>query len=122
MGELKTHKDLDVWKESIDLAKDMYKLTGQFPKEELYNLTSQIRRCAVSIPSNIAEGAARKSKKEFINFLYVALGSCAELETQLIISKELGFIVDETVTFENIEKIKRKILGLIRYLKNKSEL
>jgi four helix bundle protein len=104
MGELKTHKDLDVWKESIDLAKNMYKLTGQFPKEELYNLTSQIRRCAVSIPSNIAEGAARKSKKEFINFLYVALGSCAELETQLIISKELGFIVAETVTFENIEK------------------
>jgi len=116
-----THKDLDVWKESIDLAKDMYKLTGQFPKEELYNLTSQIRRCAVSIPSNIAEGAARKSKKEFINFLYVALGSCAELETQLIISKELGFIVHETVTFENIEKIKKKILGLIRYLKNKRE-
>lgn len=104
MGELKTHKDLDVWKESIDLAKNMYKLTGQFPKEELYNLTSQIRRCAVSIPSNIAEGAARKSKKEFINFLYVALGSCAELETQLIISKELGFIVAETVVFENIEK------------------
>jgi len=101
---LKTHKDLDVWRESIELVKEVYKVTAEFPKEELYNLTSQIRRCAVSIPSNIAEGAARKSKKEFINFLYVALGSCAELETQLIISKELGFIVDETVTFENIEK------------------
>ncbi len=104
VGELKTHKDLDVWRESIELVKEVYKVTAEFPKEELYNLTSQIRRCAVSIPSNIAEGAARKSKKEFINFLYVALGSCAELETQLIISKELGFIVDETVTFENIEK------------------
>ncbi len=73
MGELKTHKDLDVWKESIDLAKNMYKLTFQFPKEELYNLNSQIRKCAVSIPSNIDEGAARKSKKEVLIFYMLHL-------------------------------------------------
>jgi len=117
---VKTHKDLDVWKESIELTKEIYKLTGQFPKEEIYNLTSQIRRCAVSIPSNIAEGAARKGKKEFINFLYIALGSCVELDTQLIISKELGFITDEHNIFEPIEKIKSQLLGLIRHLEKKN--
>lgn len=74
MGEIRTHKDLNVWKDSITLAKELYRLTENFPKEETYGLASQMRRAAVSIPSNIAEGAARNSTKEFIQFLYIALG------------------------------------------------
>jgi len=72
--EIRNHKDLNVWKKSIDLVDIIYKMTKSFPKEELYCLTSQIRRSAISVPSNIAEGAARSSKKEFIQFLYIALG------------------------------------------------
>lgn len=71
----KTHRDLEVWKRGISFVTTIYKLTDSFPKEELYGLTSQIRRAAISIPSNIAEGAARKSNKEFIHYLYIALGS-----------------------------------------------
>jgi len=100
---MKTHKDLDVWKLSIDLVKDVYNITKTFPQSEIYGLTSQIRRCAVSIPSNIAEGSARNSNKEFIQFLYIALGSCAELETQLIISKEINIVSNFDLT--KIEKI-----------------
>ena len=84
---IRTHKDLDVWKESILLVKDIYEISSNFPKEEIYGLTLQIRRNATSIPSNIAEGAARNTKKEFLKFLYIALGSLSELETQLIIAK-----------------------------------
>jgi four helix bundle protein len=117
---VKTHKDLDVWKEAVMLVKKIYELTSVFPKEEIYGLTSQIRRAVVSIPSNIAEGAARNSRKEFIQFLYIALGSCAELDTQLIIAKELGYINEcQSLLFEDLEKIKSKILGLIRYFRNK---
>lgn len=102
---VKTHKDLDVWKEAVMLVKKIYELTSVFPKEEIYGLTSQIRRAVVSIPSNIAEGAARNSTKEFIQFLYIALGSCAELDTQLIIAKELGYInEDQSLLFEELEK------------------
>ncbi len=116
MGNIKTHKDLDVWKESMKLAKQIYLITAKFPKEETYGLVSQVRRSAISIPSNIAEGAARNSKKEFIQFLYVSLGSLAELETQLLLSKEIGLI--EYSTFEDaIEHIRKMLLGLIKYLK-----
>ena len=87
---LKTHKDLDVYQTSMELVTDIYHLTKSFPWEEQYGLTSQIRRSAVSVPSNISEGAARKNKPEFIQFLYIALGSLSELETQLIISKNLN--------------------------------
>jgi len=118
---MKTHKDLDIWKESLELVKTIYEVTAHFPKEEIYGLTSQIRRCAISIPSNIAEGAARSSKKEFIQFLYIALGSLAELDTQLLIAKSLGYLNEEYENlFETIEKIKSKILGLIKYLRNKN--
>ena len=86
------HKDLDVWKESVLFAKEVYLLTNSFPKEELYGITSQIRRSVVSVPSNIAEGAARSSDKEFIQFLYISLGSLTEAETQLILSHDLGFV------------------------------
>jgi len=102
----------------MSLAKGIYKLTADFPKEETYGLVSQIRRAAVSIPSNIAEGAARNSNKEFIQFLYVSLGSLAELETQLLLSKELGFLKTEEMN-GSIERIRRMLLGLIKHLKGK---
>jgi four helix bundle protein len=118
MKERKTHKDLDVWKESIKLVKEMYFLTKQFPSEELYGLTSQMRRAAVSVPSNIAEGAVRNSQKEFIQFLYVALGSIAELETQLILSKELGYLKDskDYKIDLQIDSIRKMLIGLIKRL------
>ena len=84
--KIRNHKDLEVWKKSMDLVSNIYKITESFPNKEIYGLTNQIRRSAVSVPSNIAEGAARSSKKEFIQFLYIALGSLAELETQMIIA------------------------------------
>ena len=117
VDKIKTHKDLDVWKESLELARLVYLMTSKFPKEELYGITQQIRRSAVSIPSNIAEWAARNSQKEFIQFLHIALGSLAELETQLLLSEKLGFLQsNECVT--NIERIRKMLVGLIKYLKS----
>jgi four helix bundle protein len=114
-----THKDLDVWKLGIELVEKIYTVTKTFPKEEIYGLTSQIRRSAVSIPSNIAEGAARNSKKEFLQFLYFSLGSIAELETQLIISQRLEYL-DGPELFESIEIIRRKLLNFIKYIKQRN--
>ncbi len=93
---MKTHKDLIVWQKSIQMVLFVYKFTENFPKEELYGLTSQMRRAAVSIPSNIAEGHGRCSDKELIRFLFISLGSSAELETQLVIANKLSFL-DEAV-------------------------
>jgi four helix bundle protein len=88
-------KELKVWQKAIDLAVDIYASTAEFPSEEKYGLTSQIRRSAVSIPSNISEGAGRNSSKEFVQFLSIAHGSSYELQTQLIISNRLKLISDE---------------------------
>ncbi|MEA3374442.1 MAG: four helix bundle protein [Campylobacterota bacterium] len=112
------HKRLDVWKQSVDLVTDIYQLTQQFPSDEKFGLTNQIRRAAVSIPSNIAEGAARQSNKEFIQFLYIALGSCSEVETQLTISHNLHYCHHQEILAKN-ETIKRMLQGLIK--KRKSE-
>jgi four helix bundle protein len=103
--KIKNFQDLRIWQKGIEVVKDTYILTKKFPKEELYALTSQMRRSAVSIPSNIAEGFRRYHNKEYKQFLYIALGSCAELETQIIIAKELNYIDDNYKT-EVIEKIK----------------
>ena len=111
MSKIKTHKDLAVWKEAVTLAKEVYRLTANFPKEETYGLVSQIRRAAVSIPSNIAEGAARNSNKEFIQSFYVSSGSLAESETQLLLSRELGFLKNEEIN-GNIEQIRKMLSGL----------
>ena len=89
---MKSHKDLDVWKRSVDLVTEIYRITFESPSEEKFSLVNQLRRSAVSISSNIAEGAARNHNKEFIQFLYVASGSIAELETQIIISENVDFI------------------------------
>ena len=86
---IKSYKDLEVWKKSIRLVEKVYELTGQFPREELYGLISQMRRSAISIPSNIAEGSRRKDLPEYLQFLRVADASSAELETQVIISQKL---------------------------------
>ena len=111
-----THKDLDIWKLGIELVEKVYKTTAEYPKEEIYGLTNQMRRASVSIPSNISEGAARSSNKEFIQFLYVALGSLAELETQTIISEKLGYLKNDEL-MELIEKQRRKQLNFIKYVK-----
>ncbi|MBN2135613.1 MAG: four helix bundle protein [Acidobacteria bacterium] len=113
-----THKDLEVWKLGIDLVEKIYQVTREFPKEEIYGLTSQIRRAGISIPSNIAEGAARKNTKEYIQFLYIALGSLSELETQLVISQRLNYIDSDSI-FEDVEKLRRKLLNLIKYMNSK---
>ena len=91
---MKTHKDLEIWKIAIDMVTKIYAITKEFPKEEIYGLTNQIRRAAVSVPSNIAEGAGRSSNKEFLQFLYYAKGSLSEIETQLIIAHNLCYIND----------------------------
>ena len=107
-----------VWQKSLNFTVEIYKITQTFPKDELYGLTSQIRRAVVSIPSNIAEGNERNSKKEFNHFLHIALGSAAELGTQLLIAKELSYI--EQSTFNAIEaclmEIQKMIHGLIKTL------
>jgi four helix bundle protein len=116
---MNNHKDLDAWRLIVELVAEMYRLTGSFPKEEIYGLTSQIRRAAVSIPSNIAEGAASNSTKEFIQFLHVSLGSAAELETQRIIAERLGYVADVKIPLETVERIKKVISGLIRQSRQK---
>lgn len=117
---MKSHKDLEVWKRSVELVVTVYELTKSFPKEELYGLTNQIRRSAVSIPSNIAEGAARNHKKEFIQFLYIALGSISELETHIIICEKISYLDSNTSTkIQNeLTELKNMTLGMIRFLKN----
>ena len=96
------YKKLNVWVSSISLVKNIYKLTRKFPKDEMFVLTQQLRRAAISIPSNIAEGAGRNSNAQFKNFLQISIGSCYEVETQLIISKELEYISEEEL--ETISK------------------
>ena len=114
----KTHKDLEIWKQGIELVVEIYKTTKKFPDDEKYGLTSQLRRSAVSFPSNIAEGAARKSKKEYIQFIYISLGSLSELETQIIISEKIGYLMENNI-IQKIEEIRRKTLNFIKYLKTK---
>jgi len=119
MGEVRSHLDLEVWKVSIDFVVEIYKLTATFPDHEKYGLTSQIRRAAVSIPSNIAEGSARRNSKELIQFLYISLGSVAEIETQLILSKRLNYIKENQELSEKIHYIRVLITRLIKSIKNK---
>lgn len=92
MGEIKSYQDLLIWQKGKEITLKVYQLTNSFPKEELYALTSQIRRCSISIPSNIAEGWGRGTDKNIINFLSISKGSIYELETQLIIAFDLKYI------------------------------
>ena len=116
--KLKSHEDLKVWQKSIKLVTDIYKLTRDFPKSELYGLTNQIRRSAISIPSNIAEGSGRKSKKEYLQFLHISLGSIAELDTQLIIASNLGYLSNKDIR-KDLLTIKKMLIGLIHSIERK---
>jgi four helix bundle protein len=91
------YRDLKVWQAAMQLATEIYRLSAEFPKHETYGLASQIQRSAVSIPSNIGEGHGRNSNKEFYHFLGVALGSLAELETQLLLARRLGYLTEELI-------------------------
>lgn len=102
-------KELKIWNKAVELSVEVYKATANFPKEEIYDLTSQIRRSAVSVPSNISEGAGRNSNKEFIHFLGISNGSSYELQTQLVISNKLKLISNETLQplLKEIEEIQK---------------
>ena len=113
------HHDLHVWQEAMLLVKDIYAVTKQFPREEIYALTSQMRRAAVSIPSNISEGAARTSKKEFLQFLSIARGSLSELETQVILTEDLGYLENNKQVLSRIDKTFSLLGGLINSVQKK---
>ena len=117
MEKRRMHKELDDWKTSMDLVEDIYRLTKEFPVSERYGLSQQIRRAAVSIPSNIAEGGSRQYHKEFIQFLYISLGSLSEIETQIEIATRLSYISKITEIDGKIIRIRQMTLGLIKKLK-----
>jgi four helix bundle protein len=110
----RSFRDLDVWKLAIQLVKNIYLVTQKFPAQENFGLISQVRRAAISIPSNVAEGQGRKSAKEFKQFLGFALGSTAELETQLVIAQEIGYLTSEDTSplFLSLDRIRKMIRSL----------
>lgn len=110
-------KDLEVWRKAIDAVTEVYRISETFPESEKFGLTNQVRRAAVSIPSNIAEGSARHHPKDFIHFLRIADGSAAEVETQLIISVKLGFVSDTEQLLSEIIVVRRMLAGLIKSLR-----
>ena len=95
MNRVNSHKDLEIWNKSMDLVMDIYSLTKLFPSNEKYELSSQPRRAAVSVPSNISEGASRNYTKDYCRFLFISLGSLSEIETQILIAERLGYIRKE---------------------------
>lgn len=116
---IKTFRDLIVWQKSISFVTEIYKMTNAFPKEEQFSLTNQLRRAAISIPSNISEGFGRHTRKEYIRFLQIAIGSTFELQTQIEIAKNLNFISQEDFyrIFELSKEIERMLSSLITKLK-----
>ena len=112
--KIKSYTDLQVWQKSMTLVTDVYKITSDFPKSETYGLTGQIRKSAVSIPSNIAEGSARETTRDLLRFISIAYGSLAELETQLLIARNLGYL-EENILFpimQRCREIGRMLNGL----------
>jgi four helix bundle protein len=120
MEYINSYKSLKVWQKSFDLTLLIYKLTKNFPKEELYGLTSQMRRCTVSIPSNIAEGYTRHRKLEYIQFLQISFASGAELETQLLIVKDLKYIdhKDFDIAYLLLQEVMKMLNSLIGKIKS----
>jgi four helix bundle protein len=118
----RAHKKLEIWQESVALATFIYEITGTFPKSELYGLTSQMRRAAISVPSNIAEGAARFSSKEFCQFLNIAGGSLSEIDTQIEIASNLKYLSNEQRHEIEIrlESISKKLAGLIAHIRKRT--
>jgi four helix bundle protein len=122
MSEIKTHKDLIVWQKSLSFVTDIYQFTRRLPDDEKFGIISQLRRAAVSIPTNISEGAARHSRKEYIQFLYISLGSVSEIDTLLIIVGNLYPFDDAELQNlkQQAEEIKKMLSSLIRSLKSSS--
>jgi four helix bundle protein len=118
---LRNYKELKVWQKSYQLCLEVYRITRGFPGEEKYGLISQIRRATVSVPSNIAEGYGRKTTREYIRSLYLAYGSNCELETQILLSNDLGYMkAQEKESLQgNIEEVERMLKALIKSLENK---
>ncbi|MFC2102504.1 four helix bundle protein [Bacteroidota bacterium] len=119
MKNIRTHEDLDLWQLSMTFVTEIYSLTDSFPVSERYGLTSQLRRAAVSVPSNIAEGCAHQTTKELIRYLYIALGSIAEIETQLEIAKRLGYFTNSDAIRSQSFRLKRMTIKLIQSLYNR---
>jgi four helix bundle protein len=117
-NKIKNFKDLKIWQKGVGLAKEVYLITDDFPSKETYGIVSQMRRAAVSVSSNIAEGFMRKHNKEYKQFLYIALGSLAELETQIILSEKLNFLENNKSNSikTNIDELNKMITGLIKCL------
>jgi four helix bundle protein len=118
---LKNYKELKVWQKTYQLSLEVYKITAEFPVEEKYGLTSQIRRAVVSVPSNIAEGYGRKTTTDYIKYLYIAYGSLCELETQILLSRDLNLIESSNakVIIDEIHGVERMLKALIKSLENK---
>ena len=118
---MKPHKKLNCWIKSFEIVKELYDATSLFPKDERFGMVSQIRRAAVSVPVNIAEGSARKSPKEVIQFLHISLGSLTELDTLVLLSCELGFIEREKsdILIDKLDIIGKLIFGLIKSIESK---
>lgn len=116
--KIRNFRDLNVWKKGIEIVKEVYRTVNSFPKQEFYGLSSQMQRCAVSIPSNIAEGFSGFHNKEYKQFLYIALGSCAELETQTQIAVELKYINEglKNSLMEKLDHEGRMLRNLIKKL------
>jgi len=117
--QIESFKQLKVWQKSIDLVKKIYEITESFPKSEMYGLSGQMRRSAVSIPSNIAEGYKRRNLGEYIQFLSIADASAAELETQIIISKSLYVNISYSETESLLEEVQKMLFAVIKVLKTK---
>ena len=115
----RSHRDLLAWQEAMQLVEDVYAITRTFPKEELFGLTSQLRRAAVSIPANIAEGAARNGSKELLQFLGIASGSLSEVDTLIEIAWRQNYIAEANALFEQIQRVTSLLLGLRESVRNK---
>ena len=118
---IQSYRDLQVWQEGMNLAEACYRLTKGFPREEIYGMTSQIRRAAASIPANVAEGYGRKSRAEYIRFLYIAQGSLKELETHLLLSQRVELVAAQAINpiLRQCESVGRLLTALIRALESK---
>ena len=120
---LKNFKELKVWQKSYELCIEVYKITKSFPNEEKFSLTSQMRRAAISIPSNIAEGYGRKTIPDYVRCLYIAYGSTCELETQILLSGDLNYLNEENrnILLEKTREVERMLMALIKSLENKNK-
>jgi four helix bundle protein len=120
--ENKSYTELKVWQEAREMVKKIYSISQSFPKEEIYGLQQQIRRCAISVPSNIAEGIGRNHNKDTVQFLYIAKGSLYEMETQLYLAMDLKYISEKTLseTLEHLISVRKLLLGFIKYKNSKA--